>query len=83
MVDLRAQTTEVAGQDILTRDKVGLRLNLSVVWRYADAQAAFAQWPKPAEHLYRELQFALRAAVGQRTLDALLEDKAAIDSAVL
>ena len=83
VVDLRAQTTEVAGQDILTRDKVGLRLNLTAVWRYADAQAAFAQWPKPAEHLYRELQFALRAAVGQRTLDALLEDKAAIDTAVL
>lgn len=83
VVDLRAQTAEVAGQDILTRDKVGLRLNLAAVWRYADVQAAFAQLPKPAEHVYRELQFALRAAVGQRTLDALLDDKAAIDSAVL
>ncbi len=82
-VDLRAQTAEVAGQDILTRDKVGLRLNLSAVWRYTDVQAAFSQLPKPAEHVYRELQFALRAAVGQRTLDALLDDKAAIDAVVL
>jgi regulator of protease activity HflC (stomatin/prohibitin superfamily) len=32
--------------------------------------------------LYRELQFALRAAVGTRTLDALLEDKGAIDASV-
>ncbi|MDO5289965.1 MAG: slipin family protein [Pseudomonadota bacterium] len=83
VVDLRAQTAEVAGQDILTRDKVGLRLNLSAVWRYTDVPAAFSQLPKPAEHVYRELQFALRAAVGQRTLDALLDDKAAIDTVVL
>lgn len=83
VVDLRAQTAEVAGQDILTRDKVTLRLNLTAVWRYTDAQTAFGQHPKPADHVYRELQFALRAAVGQRTLDALLEDKAAIDATVL
>ena len=81
-VDLRTQSLEVSGQDILTRDKVGLRLNLAAVWRYSDVQAAFARLPKPAEHIYRELQFALRAAVGQRTLDALLDDKTAIDSAV-
>lgn len=41
VVDLRAQTAEVAGQDILTRDKVTLRLNLTAVWRYTDAQTAF------------------------------------------
>ncbi len=81
-VDLRLQAVEVTGQDILTRDKVGLRLNLSATWRYVDVLKAFTQLAKPAEHLYRELQFGLRAAVGTRTLDELLENKTVIDEVV-
>jgi regulator of protease activity HflC (stomatin/prohibitin superfamily) len=83
LVDLRLQTVEVSGQDILTRDKVGLRLNLSATWRYTDVRAAFAALAKPAEHLYRELQLGLRAAVGTRSLDELLENKTVIDDVVL
>lgn len=82
VVDLRLQTVEVSGQEILTRDKVGLRLNLVATWRYSDVLTACTQLAKPAEHLYRELQFGLRAAVGTRTLDELLEDKTAIDRTV-
>jgi regulator of protease activity HflC (stomatin/prohibitin superfamily) len=81
-VDLRLQVLEVAGQEILTRDKVGLRLNLSATWRFTDVLKAYTQLAKPAEHLYRELQFGLRAAVGTRTLDELLENKAVIDDVV-
>lgn len=81
-VDLRLQSMEVSGQDIMTRDKVGLRINLNAAWRYTDVLKAHRQLPKPAEHLYRELQFALRAAVGTRTLDELLENKAVIDESV-
>ena len=43
---------------------------------------AFGQLTKPLDHLYRELQFALREAVGTRTLDELLEDKQVIDEVV-
>ncbi|TDM06002.1 MAG: hypothetical protein C4K60_15140 [Ideonella sp. MAG2] len=82
LVDLRVQALEVSGQDIMTRDKVGLRLNLSATYRLVDVLSAFTQLPKPAEHLYRELQFALRAAVGTRTLDELLENKSVIDDVV-
>ena len=82
-VDMRSQIAEVSGQEILTRDKVGLRLNMSAVWRFTDVRQAMAQMPKPADHVYRELQFGLRAAVGEQTLDALLENKAAIDQTVL
>jgi len=82
LVDLRLQAVEVSGQDIMTRDKVSLRLNLSATFRYTDVLRAFAQLQKPADHLYRELQFALRAAVGTRTLDELLENKTVIDDVV-
>jgi len=83
LVDLRLQAVEVSGQDILTKDKVGLRLNLSATWRYVDVLKAFTQLQKPADHLYRELQFGLRAAVGTRTLDELLENKTVIDEVVM
>lgn len=83
LVDLRLQAVEVSGQDILTKDKVGLRLNLSATWRYADVLKAFTQLQKPADHLYRELQFGLRAAAGTRTLDELLENKTVIDEVVM
>lgn len=82
LVDLRLQALEVTGQEILTRDKVALRLNLSANWRYTDVLRAFEQLAKPADHLYRELQFGLRAAVGTRTLDELLENKSVIDEVV-
>ena len=81
-VDLRLQTLEVTGQEILTRDKVSLRLNLSATWRYTDVLKAYTQLAKPVDHLYRELQFGLRAAVGTRTLDELLENKTVIDEVV-
>jgi regulator of protease activity HflC (stomatin/prohibitin superfamily) len=83
VVDLRVQVTEVSGQEILTKDKVGLRLNLSASWRYADVATAFAKLQRPGEHLYRELQFGLRAAVGTRTLDELLENKSVIDDVMV
>lgn len=82
VVDTRLQALEVGGQEILTKDKVNLRLNLTANWRYSDVLKAFGQLTKPVEHLYRELQFALREAVGTRTLDELLEDKQVIDEVV-
>ena len=81
-VDLRLQAIEVAGQEILTKDKVPLRVNLNAGYRVTDVLAAYAKQAKPVDYLYKELQFGLRGAVGTRTLDELLENKTAIDQAV-
>jgi hypothetical protein len=82
VVDLRLRTLEVSGQEILSRDKVPLRLNLTTGFRVTDPVKAKTGLADIEGFLYRELQFALRAAVGTRTLDALLEDKGAIDASV-
>jgi regulator of protease activity HflC (stomatin/prohibitin superfamily) len=79
IVDLRLQAMEVAGQEILTRDKVSLRVNLTALWQVLDAVKARASLANFVEHVYKELQFALREAVGARTLDELLGDKGALD----
>ena len=70
---------EVSGQDILTKDKVPLRLNLTAGYRISDPLTASNSLVDINGFLYKELQFALRGAVGERTLDGLLEDKGTID----
>lgn len=82
LLETRIQAMEVQGQEILTRDKVSLRLNLAAQFRVADAVLARGRLHKPVDWLYRELQFALRAAVGARDLDRLLEDKGQVDREV-
>jgi regulator of protease activity HflC (stomatin/prohibitin superfamily) len=78
-IDLRLQAMEVSGQEILTKDKVPVRLNLTAGYRISDPLQAMNNLVDIAGFLYKELQFALRGAVGDRTLDGLLEDKGGID----
>ena len=75
MIDCRLQNMEVNGQEILTADKVALRVNLSATWRVVDAERVLESLADHSGFLYRELQLALRTVVSTRTLDALLEDK--------
>ncbi len=83
VTETRLQTLEVSGQEILTKDKVSLRLNLTAGYRVADPLLAFSKLADFGEYLYKELQFALRSSVGTRTLDELLEDKTALDGVIL
>ena len=82
LVDLRVRALEVGGQEILTKDKVSLRINLTANYQFTDALKAAKAAKDPLDFLYKELQFGLRAAVGTRTLDALLEEKGAVDQEV-
>ncbi len=82
LFDTRVQTLEVSGQEILTKDKVSLRINLTATYQLTDVEKAVRETRDPLDHLYKEVQFGLRGAVGTRTLDALLEDKVAIDTSV-
>jgi regulator of protease activity HflC (stomatin/prohibitin superfamily) len=81
-VDLREQVADVAGQEIITADKVTLRVNLLVTWQVTDPVKAVSTVGDYAQALYREAQLALRAAVGTRPLDALLADKESVGGEV-
>ncbi|HEX5755558.1 MAG TPA: slipin family protein [Arenimonas sp.] len=80
VVDLRVQSVEVTGQELLTRDKVSLRVNLGASVRVSDPVAARTKVSKYADYLYRELQFGLRHAISAKSLDELLGDKASLDA---
>lgn len=80
VIELRVQSVEVSGQELLTRDKVSLRVNLAASMRVVDPVAARTKVAKFGDHLYRELQYGLRKAVSAKTLDELLGDKASLDA---
>jgi regulator of protease activity HflC (stomatin/prohibitin superfamily) len=82
IVDMRLQTIEVTGQEILSKDKVSLRANLSATYLVVDAAKLRAQIAKADEFLYRELQFGLRQVLGTRTLEEILSDKGDLDGAI-
>lgn len=77
-VDLRERLLDVAGQEIMTADKVTLRLNALVCYRIVDPRLSVAASEDSTQAIYREAQLALRAAIGGYELDALLADKALV-----
>jgi len=77
-VDLRETLVDVGGQEIMTADKVTLRVNAVVTYRIADARKAVSQTDDVRQALYRDAQLVLRAVIGVRELDLFLTDKDAV-----
>ncbi len=74
-IDTRELLLDVAGQEIMTADKVTLRLNALVTYRVADVRRSLSVVDDARQALYRETQLVLRALVGARELDQFLADK--------
>ena len=81
--NMRSDMLEVSGQEILTRDKVSLRVNLNAEIQLIDIETIAVSIASPKEHVYKLLQLALREAIGTQNLDQLLEDKQAINKIVM
>ena len=77
-VDLRETIVDVGGQEIMTADKVTLRLNAVVTYKVVDARKAVSQTDDVRQALYRDTQLVLRGVVGARELDLFLTDKDAV-----
>jgi regulator of protease activity HflC (stomatin/prohibitin superfamily) len=74
-VDLKEQVLDISGQEIMTADKVTLRLNALVAYRVTDPLRSVTEVDGVAQALYRAAQLALREAVGAKDLDTLLVGK--------
>ena len=79
LVDLRVKALEVSEQELLTKDKESLRVNLNASYRFRDVQLTMRNVRDPVDFLYKEIQLGLRSAVAKRSLDALLEHKGSLD----
>jgi regulator of protease activity HflC (stomatin/prohibitin superfamily) len=79
-LDLRPQAIEITAQEMLTKDRIALRVTLTAFRRVVDAERVVATVPDVDAWLYRLVQFAIREAVAGRTLDEVLSAKAALDA---
>jgi len=79
-LDLRPQLLEIAAQEMLTKDRVALRVTLTAFRRIVDPERAVASTVDVDAWLYRLVQFAIREAVASRTLDEVLAAKNALDA---
>lgn len=83
VLDMREHTLDVSGQDLMTSDKVTLRINALVTYKVAELRQAISVSESPDQALYRATQLALRGIVGQHELDEFLADKEKIADASL
>jgi regulator of protease activity HflC (stomatin/prohibitin superfamily) len=81
-VDLRPQPLEVTAQEILTKDRVGIRVTLTAFTKITDPEKAALATADVPGTLYRLVQFAIREAVATRTLDEILAARDTIDQEV-
>ena len=81
-VDTRPTPLEVTAQEILTKDRVGIRVTLTAFTKVTDPEKAALAAGDVSNTLYRLVQFAIREAVATRTLDEILAARDTIDREV-
>lgn len=82
VVDLRERSSTIRNQEILTADKVAIRLSLLVYFKVTDPEAAVRNVEAYEDRLYEDVQLAARRFLATRTLDQILRDRNDISDAV-
>jgi regulator of protease activity HflC (stomatin/prohibitin superfamily) len=75
-VDLREQELQIVGQEVMTSDKVTLRVNLLLKWRVTDPVRSLESVTVLRDALYAEAQLIARRWVGSHSVDEMLEQRA-------
>ncbi len=81
--DMRVLTLEVAGQEILSKDKAQIRINFTLQYQIVDIVKALLDNKEYEKQLYSLMQLSLRSYIGQMTLDELMERKTEIQGYIL
>lgn len=81
-VNLRERSLSIKGQEILTADKVAIRVTLLVYFRVVDAVAAVHNVASYEERIYEDVQLAARRFLANRNLEEILSDRNEISDAV-
>lgn len=82
LVDLRERSITIKGQEILTSDKVAIRVSLLVYLRVTDPELALHAVASFEDRVYEDVQLAARRFLASRELDAILTDRNDISDAV-
>jgi regulator of protease activity HflC (stomatin/prohibitin superfamily) len=79
-MDIRETSQTVEGQEILTRDKIGVRVTLVAQYKVSDPVAAAHNVESYASQLHQDLQLTLREIVSARTIEEVLDDREALST---
>ena len=82
-IDLRNRSIQISGQELLTKDKVTLRMNFVLSFKVTDPFKVATTYEDFEQQLYLTMQLALREYVSTKTLDDLLAEKHEIGKIIL
>lgn len=82
VLDMRQRALDIVGQEILTRDKIGIRMNVACIYRIRDAVEFAASVQDLTGQLYSAVQLAIREIVGKYKLDEILDAKEQISKEI-
>lgn len=75
IVDVRERELTIKGQEILTSDKVAIRVSIIVQFKVSDPQAAIHQVVNFEERLYSDVQLAARRSLASMSLEEILTNR--------
>lgn len=78
--EIRTQTMEILGQEILTKDKAQLRINCMLHYQLTNFRKAYESNRDFEKSLYQTIQLGLREFIGGLSFDELMADKNSVSS---
>ena len=83
LVDMRQRDLTIKGQEILTADKVAIRVSILVQFAVIDPKAAIHKVANYEERLYSDVQLAARRSLATMTLEEILTNRNRLSEDIL
>ena len=83
LVDVRERELTIKGQEILTSDKVAIRVSIIVQFRVTDPRLAMHEVEKFEVRLYSDVQLAARRSLASMTLEEILTNRNRLSEDIL
>jgi len=83
LVDMRERELTIKGQEILTSDKVAVRVSILTQFRVVDPVAAKEKVETYEDRLYSDVQLAARRSLASMTLEAILTNRNQLSEDIL
>jgi regulator of protease activity HflC (stomatin/prohibitin superfamily) len=83
VIDVRERDLTIKGQEILTRDKVAIRVSILVQFRVTDPRSAVHEVENYEERIYSDVQLAARRSLASQTLEEILTNRNRLSEDIL
>src|SRR5262245_49476750 len=83
LIDMRARDLTIKGQEILTADKVAIRVSILVQFAVVDPTAALHAVANYEDRLYSDVQLAARRSLASMTLEDILTNRTRLSEDIL